>query len=408
MIAEKKLIDQCKQGNQAAHKRLFGQYASQLFGVCLRYTDTRVEAEDIFQDGFITVFKKIEQYKGDGSFAGWMRRIMVTTALMHHRKAKSTGHTVELTDAAEGKYVDSSIEPSDPDPNDIKAVIENADFSREELLEITNDLPDGYRMVFNLVVVEGYKHREVADMLGIAESTSKTQLLKARKVLQKMLHEAALNKNKIRKPERVLALAFIVMEGDLKYIDKILGDGLGNLQATPSTDWAGISGKMAEQAVSSSSGVSSSLTNSGLQQGTGIVVKIGTNVVKFVTSQLHTVTTMVVASAFSLGVLTQSTGPADNNLLNHVAVLPVTEEVNNEISDETEPEKLLSTSSLISIESIDNEDKLIRGDVTINVPVDDPVVIDTVTVPIKKEKIVKIKRKVLVKDTVVVERRMRR
>lgn len=410
MVKESRIIEGCIQGDESAQRELFERFSPSLFGVCLRYTNTRVEAEDIFQEGFVSIFAKIEQYKGEGSFEGWMRRVMVTTALMYHRKIKGTNNTVEITDAAEGKYFEhTQDEKPEPDTKDIKAIIEDADFSREELLSISNKLSDGYRMVFNLVVIEGYKHKEAANILGIAESTSKTQLLKARKVLQKMLYEVALDKRRKKKPEGALALAFIVMEGDFNYIDKILKDGLGNLQVPPPTDWAGISGNVAEQAVANSAGTASSLSNSGLQNGTGIVAKVSTNVVKFVTSQLHTVGTMLVASTFSLGVFTQSTGPLLATSETFEQDIPATKEVIIQENVISEPEGnepfLLTVSEELSQEKVAPKEIIVKNEI-IKPIAKEATVIDTVRVPVKRKKVIKIKKKYIVKDTVKVEKRL--
>ncbi len=141
-------------------------------GVCLRYAEDRDEAEDILQNGFIKVFENIETFRGTGSLEGWIRRIMVNTALNNYRQKKSMQNTVDVDDvhymlAEEHNMIDS--------------------FHANDLLKIIQKLPTGFRTVFNLYAVEGYTHKEIADMLGISENTSKSQYSRARMHLQKMI-----------------------------------------------------------------------------------------------------------------------------------------------------------------------------------------------------------------------------
>ncbi len=139
-----------------------------MLAVCLRYTRHRMEAEDVLQDAFIKVFDSIHTFQSRGSFEGWIRKIVINTALKNHRKKQNQQEQIglELAD-------DLPAEPSI-----------FAHLQEEELLKLINRLPDGYRLVFNLYAIEGYSHREIADMLGIEEGTSRSQLLKARKLLQ--------------------------------------------------------------------------------------------------------------------------------------------------------------------------------------------------------------------------------
>lgn len=139
-----------------------------MFAVCLRYARTREDAADILQDGFMKVFAKLEQFQFQGSFEGWVRRVMVNTALRAYQKQR---YDFELTG-----FERLPETPVDPD-----AV---ALLSEAELLNLVRNLPDGYRAVFNLVAIEGYSHAEAADLLGIQESTSRSQLTKARRYLE--------------------------------------------------------------------------------------------------------------------------------------------------------------------------------------------------------------------------------
>ena len=165
---EAKLIAALKRGESRAHKVVYERFAGKMLAVCTRYCANRSDAEEMMLDGFMRVFEKIEQFREDGSFEGWVRRVMVTESLMFLRKSKQWRQEVPLEDV--------TVEPD----------YEWADTSLNEndLLRIVNQLPDGYRTVFNLYAIEGYAHAEIAEMLGISEGTSKSQLSRARLLLQ--------------------------------------------------------------------------------------------------------------------------------------------------------------------------------------------------------------------------------
>ncbi len=165
---EAQLIVALKRGESRAHKVVYERYAGKMLAVCTRYCANRADAEEIMLDGFMRVFDKIEQFREEGSFEGWIRRIMVTESLMFLRKSKQWRHEVPLDDVTvEPDYVWADT-----------AVNEN------DLMRIVNQLPDGYRTVFNLYAIEGYPHADIAEMLGISEGTSKSQLSRARMMLQ--------------------------------------------------------------------------------------------------------------------------------------------------------------------------------------------------------------------------------
>ncbi|ADB41646.1 RNA polymerase sigma factor [Spirosoma linguale] len=165
---EAKLIGALKRGESRAHKVIYERYAGKMLAVCTRYCANRADAEEVMLDGFMKVFEKIEQFREDGSFEGWIRRIMVTESLMFLRKAKQWRQEVSLDEV----IVEPDYEWADT------AVNEN------DLLRMVNQMPDGYRTVFNLYAIEGYSHAEIAEMLGISEGTSKSQLSRARLLLQ--------------------------------------------------------------------------------------------------------------------------------------------------------------------------------------------------------------------------------
>ncbi len=166
----KKLIQQCANNDRKAQGEIYRIYSGKLFGLCLKYSRNRAEAEDNLQDGFITIFKKVEQFKHKGSFEGWMKRIVINTALQKYRE----------------KNVLNLIQDIDVN-NEVIVEVDEEDVSLDYLLELIQELPNQYRIVFNLYVLDGYSHREVADTLGISEGTSKSNLSRARTILKRKI-----------------------------------------------------------------------------------------------------------------------------------------------------------------------------------------------------------------------------
>lgn len=172
-MTEIELIKGCLRENTSCQKEVFNRFASRMLGVCHRYARNSADAEDILQDAFIKVFNKLGQFKFEGSFEGWIRRIVVNTAL---KKYSLVRYEKEFT----GFEVQENQEvQSDP------AAYSN--LTEKDLLVLINSLPDGYRLIFNLYVIEGYQHEEIASMLGIQPGTSRSQLVKARTMLQKQI-----------------------------------------------------------------------------------------------------------------------------------------------------------------------------------------------------------------------------
>jgi len=172
-LTEDELIRGCIREEAICQKEVFHRYAGRMLGVCNRYARNSADAEDILQDAFIKVFEKIHQFKFEGSFEGWIRRIMVNTALKKYslRRYEKEVSGYEIRDRDE-----SGIEPS-----------AYSHLTQKELLDLINNLPEGYRLIFNLYVIEGYQHDEIAEMLGIQPGTSRSQLVKARNMLQKQI-----------------------------------------------------------------------------------------------------------------------------------------------------------------------------------------------------------------------------
>jgi RNA polymerase sigma-70 factor (ECF subfamily) len=167
----KTLIKGCKKQNKDAQEELYRKYSSQLFGICLKYSRNKQEAEDNLQEALITIFNKIEQFKNKGSFEGWMKRITVNTVLQTYRK-------IELYEIVDEEKIQAP---------DLTAPQET--FQLGFLLKTIQNLPDRYRLAFNLYVLDGLTHREIAGILNISEGTSKSNLSRARKILQKELKQ---------------------------------------------------------------------------------------------------------------------------------------------------------------------------------------------------------------------------
>lgn len=166
---EQTLLRLAKKGNSGAQKAIYDLLAPKMFAVCLRYMGDRMAAEDVLQDGFVTLFSKLDSFSGTGSFEGWARKIFVNTALMNLRKSDVLKETEDV-DAARDLRAES-VSPIQ-------------DIGYRELLKMIASLPTGFRTVFNMYVVEGYSHKEISESLGISENTSRSQLQRARMLLQ--------------------------------------------------------------------------------------------------------------------------------------------------------------------------------------------------------------------------------
>ncbi len=172
-MTEEELIAACKKDDQRAQKVLYDRYSPVMYGVCKRYVQQREDAEDVLVGGFFKVLTNIDQFKGEGSFEGWIRRIIINEALMFLRKRNLFDYAVEINEADR------------PTPT---TTVE--ELAAQDILELLDGLPTGYRTIFNLYVLEGYKHREIAELLGISINTSKSQLILAKKRLQELLVNA--------------------------------------------------------------------------------------------------------------------------------------------------------------------------------------------------------------------------
>lgn len=174
-----KLISKCKKQDIKAQEELYRIYSGKLFALCLKYSNNYQQAEDNLQDGFVTIFKKISQYQDKGSFEGWMKRIIINTALQKYRKEKFLNVINE--DLLEEQEVE----------------IDEEELSVDFLLKLIQELPPRYREVFNLYVLDGNSHKEIAEILNISQGTSKSNLARARSILKERI-ENHQNNNSVR------------------------------------------------------------------------------------------------------------------------------------------------------------------------------------------------------------------
>lgn len=171
-ISESDLIKGCIAGDRRLQEELYSRFSPKMYAVCLRYANNADDAQDLLQEGFIKVYRNLHRFRAEGSFEGWIRRVFVNTSIEHFRK-KSTRLSM-VTDKEENTIEDA----------DITAIHKLAE---KDIINIIQELSPGYRTVFNLYVVEGYSHKEIGELLGISEGTSKSQLARAKGVLQKKI-----------------------------------------------------------------------------------------------------------------------------------------------------------------------------------------------------------------------------
>lgn len=184
MIIDESIIKGCIAGKRSAQNALYRKFSGMMLSVCMRYAQNRDEAEDILQEAFIKIFQNIATFRGEGSFEGWMKRIMINHALNHYRKNKKMPFLQDIEEINEQEILNKEDFSKHHEP-----------VSADILLSLIQMLPHGYRMVFNLYVFEEYSHKEIGKELSISENTSKTQLLKARRMLRRKLTELNLMKN---------------------------------------------------------------------------------------------------------------------------------------------------------------------------------------------------------------------
>jgi RNA polymerase sigma factor (sigma-70 family) len=182
MMSDKQIIEGCARHERKSQQELYDKYSRFLFGVCLRYSTDKAEAEDILQDSFLKIFFNIKDFSGTGSFIGWLRKVAVNTAITHYHKNLKYRYHIDIE---EYMSVETGVMSFEEDF-----------FTSDELFRVLNDLPAGYRMVFNLYAVEGYKHKEIAEILGIDTNTSKSQYSRAKAAIRDKLEKLGKLKSK--------------------------------------------------------------------------------------------------------------------------------------------------------------------------------------------------------------------
>jgi RNA polymerase sigma-70 factor (ECF subfamily) len=165
------LVEACKKGEVKAQKRLYDRYSGTMYAICLRYMHNESEAKDALQEGFIKVYKNLEKFSFTGSFEGWLKRIFVNTSIEQIRKRKMH-FDINNMDITTPEFAKSMMHDR---------------IDANKILDLVQELPTGYRTVFNMYCIDGYSHKEIAAHLGVTENTSKSQLFKARKLLQDWL-----------------------------------------------------------------------------------------------------------------------------------------------------------------------------------------------------------------------------
>lgn len=169
-MTEEELIRKCKKGNREAQEHLYRSYSAVLFGICLKYSRSKTEAEDNLHDSFMIIFEKIHQFKAQGSFEGWLKRVTVNTVLQKYRREQPLTLVAETNDS-----------------EDEASSLGLEDIPLDTLLKLIQDLPRKYRITFNMYVLDGYTHKEISEALGTSEGTSKSNLARARSILKEKI-----------------------------------------------------------------------------------------------------------------------------------------------------------------------------------------------------------------------------
>jgi RNA polymerase sigma factor (sigma-70 family) len=180
-VSENDLIEGCIGGDRKMHELLYERFSPKMYAVCLRYASSPDDAQDLLQEGFIKIFRNLDKFRKEGSFEGWIRRVFVNTSIEHYRKKVNLNSIGEK----EEKFIE------DPSWNILDQMAE------KDIIELVQELSPGYRSVFNMYVIEGFSHKEIGDIMGISEGTSKSQLARAKSILQKRVADFL---NEKRKP----------------------------------------------------------------------------------------------------------------------------------------------------------------------------------------------------------------
>ncbi|SEH05354.1 RNA polymerase sigma factor [Candidatus Venteria ishoeyi] len=188
------IIDACKRDEELARKILYEQTSTRMRAICFRYLGNKSDTEDVLHESFIIVFTKIKQFEGKGSFEGWMKRIFINNSLrfLKDKRKAELSHGDEMLSKWEYENADSPLSSKGKEKQE--DLIRRMEFTKEELMEVLQTLPEGYRLVFNLFIFEKHGHKEIAKLLSISENTSKSQLNRARKYIQQKLYKISIER----------------------------------------------------------------------------------------------------------------------------------------------------------------------------------------------------------------------
>jgi len=182
-MSEKELLNRLIKKDRRAQKILFDKYSALFYTICLRYASSSDDAQDMLQEGFIKIFTHIKQFSEKGSFEGWMKRIIINNSINYYHKTYKFRYHDDVNESYELETDESLYDEND--------------FTYEELIKMINELPIGYKTIFNLYAIEGFKHKEIAEMLNISENTSKSQYHRAKKILQDKIEAIKIHRNEI-------------------------------------------------------------------------------------------------------------------------------------------------------------------------------------------------------------------
>ena len=194
--------DKYLQNSEKSYALLYKDFAPKMYGICLRFAGNKMEADDILQEAFIKIFTKIKYFRNEGSLEGWIRRTIINTAINFYRRNARNSRMLDVS----GMELSNNFEPSFYDS-----------LSKEEILKLVQDLPNGYRTVFNLNVIEGYTHKEIGVMLGISDNSSKSQLTRARAILKKKVLALVARKQKAPAENKISMAKINKLESRIEY-----------------------------------------------------------------------------------------------------------------------------------------------------------------------------------------------
>lgn len=363
-------VEKCKQGDAGAQTWLYKKHAPWMLGICMRYFNDRMQAEDVVHDSFIIIYEKIGQLQRNSAIEGWIKRVVVNNCLMILKKQQ---HPFNIDEIDETKIENQNTNA----PQNIKERILQADIPPKTVLSIINGLPAGYRTIFNLYVFENYNHNQIAQELRISEGTSKSQLLRARKMIQQRIYEWVVENEKKDEKKKVFVYSiFLCMNDDLDYIDKIAFDRLNNFRLPVAYNPPVYANSVSSvtQAVPSSAIKSFLITTAG---------KIAIVAVSLITGALTTWLFVWVPSN-ATPKATPKTNPLPVTILTDSTIYPETKKTANKTSDTID--KVLIDTTMQPNKSNQAVAKKTPP------PIEKKVVYDTVTV----KKIIKVKKKKIV------------